>query len=74
MLLVILTEKKLLERFKKKDCTKKNQNKCKVEKVIKRKGDKLYLKWKGHDNSFNTWIDEKFGLNIFQNQNLEKEE
>ena len=28
-----------------------------IEKVIKRKGDKLYIKWKGYDNSFNSWID-----------------
>ena len=26
-------------------------------KVIKRKGYKLYVKWKGFDNSFNSWID-----------------
>ena len=24
-----------------------------LQKVIKRKGDKLYVKWKGYDNSFN---------------------
>ena len=30
-----------------------------IEKVIKRKGDKLYVKWKNHDNSFNSWIDKK---------------
>ena len=30
-----------------------------MEKVIKRKSDKLYLKWKGYDNSFNSWIDKK---------------
>ena len=23
------------------------------------KGDKLYIKWKGYDNSFNSWIDKK---------------
>ena len=28
-----------------------------IEKVIKKKGDKLYVKWKGYDNSFNSWID-----------------
>ena len=26
---------------------------------MKKKGDKLYVKWKGHDNSFNSWIDKK---------------
>ena len=30
-----------------------------IEKVLKGKGDKLYLKWKGYDNSFNSWINEK---------------
>ena len=30
-----------------------------IEKEIKRKGNKLYVKWKGHDNSFNSWIDKK---------------
>ena len=30
-----------------------------IEKVIKRKGDKLYLKWKGYDNLFNSWINKK---------------
>ena len=33
-----------------------------MEKVIKKKGHKLYVKWKGYDNSFNSWIDKK-GLN-----------
>ena len=27
--------------------------------MIKRKGDKLYVKWKGYDNSFNSWIVKK---------------
>ena len=28
-------------------------------KKIKRKGDKLYVKWKRYDSSFNNWIDQK---------------
>ena len=47
--------KKLLERFLK----KKNQEKFRIEKVIKRKGGKLYVKWKSYNNSFNSWIDKK---------------
>ena len=35
---------------------KTNQKEFKIEKVIKRKGDKVYVKWKGYDNSFNSWI------------------
>ena len=30
-----------------------------VEKAINRKGDKLYFKWKGYNNSCNIWIDKK---------------
>ena len=30
-----------------------------IEKVIKRKGDKLYDKWIGYDNFTNSWIDNK---------------
>ena len=58
MLLVILTAKKLLERFTKKN-RKVNRKEFRAEKVMKRKGDKLYVKWKGYDNSFNNWIDKK---------------
>ena len=56
MSLVILKAKKLLERFTKK-LQKTNQKKIRIEKLIKRKGDKLYVKWKGYDSSFNSWID-----------------
>ena len=38
---------------------KKLAKKVRIEKVLKRKGDKLYLKWKGYDNCFNSWIDKK---------------
>ena len=30
---------------------KTNQEEFRIEKVIKRKGNKLYVKWKGYDNS-----------------------
>ena len=35
----------------------KELQRTRIEKVIKRKGDKLYVKWKDYDNSFNNWID-----------------
>ena len=38
---------------------KTNQKEFRVEKVIKRKGDKLYVKWKAYYSSFNSWIDKK---------------
>ena len=38
---------------------KTNQTKFRIKKVSKRKGDKLYVKLKGYDNSFNSWIKKK---------------
>ena len=38
---------------------KTNQKCFRLEKVIKRKGDRLYVKWQGRNNSFNSWIDKK---------------
>ena len=45
--------------FFEKELQKTNQKEFRIEKVIKRKGDKIYVKWKGCDNSFNSWIDKK---------------
>ena len=41
-----------------------NQKEFRIEKVIKKKGNKLYVKWKGYDNSFNSWIDKKSLENV----------
>ena len=38
---------------------KTNQEEFRIERVIKKKGNKLYAKWKGYDKSFNSWIDKK---------------
>ena len=40
--------------FNEKELQKTNQQKFRIEKVIERKGNKLYVKWKGYDNSFNS--------------------
>ena len=45
--------------FYEKELQKTNQKEFRIEKVIKRKGGKLYVKWKGYNNSFNSWIDKK---------------
>ena len=45
--------------FYEKELQKTNQQEFRIEKVVKRKGDKLYVKWKGYDSSFNSWIDKK---------------
>ena len=41
------------------DLQKTNQKEFRIETVIKKKSDKLYVKWKGYNNSFNSSIDEK---------------
>ena len=45
--------------FCQKELKKINQKEFRAEKVIKRKYDKLYVKWKGYDSSINSWIDKK---------------
>ena len=45
--------------FYEKELQKIDQQEFRIEKVIRKKGDKLYIKWKGYDNSFNCWIDKK---------------
>ena len=45
--------------FYEKVLQKTNQKEFRTEKVIKREGGELYVKWKGYDNSFNSWIDKK---------------
>ena len=42
-----------------KELQKTNQKEFRVEKVIKRKSHKLYIKWESYGNSFNSWIDGK---------------
>ena len=45
--------------FYEKELQKTSKEKFRIEKIIKRKGDKLYVTWKGCDNSFNSWINKK---------------
>ena len=54
-----LNGEEIIGTFYEKELQKTNQQEFRIEKVIKRKGDKLYVKWKGYDNSFNSWIDKK---------------
>ena len=41
------------------NCKKTSQENFSTEKVLKRKGDKLYVKLKGYDNRFISWINKK---------------
>ena len=45
--------------FNEKELQKTNQKEFWIEKVIKREGDKLYVKWKGYNSLFDSWIDKK---------------
>ena len=54
-----LNGEEITGRFYEKELQKTSQEKSRIEKVLKRKGDKLYVKSKGYDNRFNSWIDKK---------------
>ena len=54
-----LNGEKITGRFYEKELQKTSQEKLRIEKVLKRKGDKSYVKRKGYDNSFNSCINEK---------------
>ena len=54
-----LNGEEIIGTFYEKELQKTNQQEFKIEKVIRRKGDKLYVKWKEYDSSFKSWINEK---------------
>ena len=54
--------KKIVGTFYKKEWQKTKQKEFRIEKVIK-KENKLHVKWKGYDNSFNSWFDIKDSIN-----------
>ena len=49
-----LNGEKITGSFYEKELQKTNQEKFRIQKIIKRKGNKFYVKWKGYDNSFNS--------------------
>ena len=58
-LIIDLDGEEIVGTFYENELQNTNQEEFGIEKVIKRKGDKLYVKWKGHNNSFNGWIEKK---------------
>ena len=54
-----LTENKLFKSFYKNRMWRENQKDFRSKKIIRREGDKLYVKWKGYNSSFTNWIDTK---------------
>ena len=49
----------ITDSFYEKELQKTSQKEFRIEKVLKRKCDKLRVKWKRYDNRFNSWIDKK---------------
>ena len=54
-----LNGQEIIGKFYEKELQKINQQEFRLQKVIRRKGDKLYVKWKSYNNSFSSWIDKK---------------
>ena len=63
MSLMILMERKLFLTFYENELQKKKKEKIKkefrIKNLIRRKGNKLFDKWKDYDNSFNSRIDKR---------------
>ena len=51
-----LKGEEIVGKFYEKQLQKINKKEFRVEKVINRKGEKLYVKWKGYHSSFNNFI------------------
>ena len=54
-----LNGEEIIGTFYERELQNTNQEEFRTEKVIKKKGNKLCVKWKGYDNSFDSWIDKK---------------
>ena len=53
--------------FYEKKLQKTNEQGIRIEKFIIRKENKLYVKWKRYDNSFNSWIDKMI---LYKNESI----
>ena len=53
----VLNGEKIIGTFYENELQKTDKKEFRIEKVLKKNGDKLDVKWKGYDNSFNNWID-----------------
>ena len=54
-----LSGEEIIGTFYENELQKTDQKEFRIEKVLMKKDDKLYVKWKGYDNSLNSWIDKK---------------
>ena len=58
-----LNGEEIVGTFCEKELQKTNEKEFRIEKAIKKKGNKLYVKWKGDNISFNSCIDRKDRIN-----------
>ena len=66
-----LNSEKVIGTFYEEELQKTNRKEFRIEKRIKRKGQKLYVKWKGYDKTFNNWIDKKrFSITSYKNESI----
>ena len=61
-----LNGEEVIGTFFEKEFQKTKQKEFRIENVIKKKGNKLYVKLNGYDHSFNSWIDKKDLLQMSQ--------
>ena len=62
-----LNGEEIIGTFYEKELQKINQQGNRIEKFIIRKENKLYVKWKGYDNSFNSWVDKMI---LYKNESI----
>ena len=56
--------------FYEQELQKTSQSTFRIEKVLKRQGDKSLLKWIGYPKSFNSWIDTKAMVKLTTKKSL----
>ena len=52
-------EEKIQGSFYERELQKTSQDMFRIEKVLKRRGDKSLVKWMGYNDSFNQWVNNK---------------
>ena len=73
-----LRAKEIVETLSEKELRNTIQEEFRVEKLIKRTVNKVFVQWKSYDSFFNSWVDKKKAyykqVHISQNWNLQEEE
>ena len=54
-----LNGEKIIGTFYEKELQNTSQEEFRIKKVIEKRGNKPYVKWKRYNNSFNNWVDKR---------------